>query len=241
MSYNPYVQWCDEDTGTDWVPYNIVRAVMHALYYACKLTAKTLIFLGKTILLFLPSGAKIPILDNYEVPDWRDEWPEKTFNRWSLTIGGIPVFKERWLPLNGIREWWKIFIGPIDYSIGTGEYIYFKDHETGLWKPGKDFTPPKTYTLFGNLLLDAGSAAVIVGVARALQSTGLPKTALAFLSSLFNGYTSVKRMLWMNEQDTDVDRIDAEVDKLLERIDVSSVDDRFDKIDSNLGVRIKIG
>jgi hypothetical protein len=218
-SWRDGVNWCTVDDGKEWFFYEVKRKIVDALYYACTVTVKGLQLLSQMVTLLLPSGIRIPLMIDGQVPDFR--LPEKKFWAWSLWIGGHLIVSYKPLPKDSYKTVWQNFVRPWDIQVGTGEYIFF-DVDGELIR-GSEMTPPRKYGLFEHGVIDAGSLFLIIAIANLLIQSGLVKTAKVFATKIFTqikGYKSRRRAIATSRK----------LDKLIEMSDIDSLSDEFKKI-----------
>jgi len=228
------IEFCDVDHGKEIPAYNFMRKMLYALWWACDKTVDVLQLVSKFILLLLPSGVKIPLMLDGEVPKFYESMPEQKF--WGFNIrmkilgmDPINLCEVIPFPVEGYKNAFQNWISPWDVYVGDGEYVYFEDSE-GNWKPGKDFVPPKRYGVLAHGTFDAASIFIIVGIVNILRQAGFFKTAKLFVSKMFGTYSSVRKTLRSIRQRR-------QIDKLVDRIDVTSVDKEFGLVTGKIGLR----
>lgn len=219
--------------GILWPPYEVMRVILNALYGACKVTQSLLRVLGQLVLLLLPSGIKVVLMDAWEIPDFRQE--KRYFDSFNLTIGGFPVAYRHPLPKDGVRRWWAAFVSPIDIHIpGSEHYFYFKTNK-GFWKRGDEYDPVRRYQVIGHGIIDASMVGIMYAIAKALKKVGLIKTAYVFLRSLLKDAYFINKIFFDGEDDVTED----DVDKILDEI--QDVEEDVEKVSEQLGVRLIFG
>jgi hypothetical protein len=242
MSDNGYgdIDWCSVNDGKELGAYELMRKVLYALWWAADKTVNALAAISSLILLFLPSGVKIPIMQDAEVPAFYESLPEQKFWGWSLRlkIPFLPIInlgEIHPLPKQGYKTVFQNWVAPNDIFVGNGEHVWFEDPENpGIWKPGNQYDPVKKYGVFQHMIFDAGTLFLIIAIASILKQIGAFETAKTFLSKLFGTYSSVRKTLKAR-------RMRREIEKLTRKVDVISVGNEFQVIQNGVGVRMKLG
>jgi hypothetical protein len=233
------INWCSINDGKEIGAYEMLRKMLYALWWACDKTVNALAAISSLILLFLPSGVKIPMLMDAEVPRFYESLPPQKFWGWSIRLklpfaAPVNLGNIHPLPKEGYKTVFQNWVAPYDIFVGDGQHVWFEDEDTGEWKPGNQFTPPKKYGVFQHMIFDAGTVFLIVAVASILKQIGAFKTAKVFLSKLFGTYSSVRKTLKNRA-------MRRKLEQLTKKVDVTSIGNEFQVVQNGVGVRLKLG
>lgn len=240
MSEEYNVEYCSVNDGIELAIFKVKRWIHNALYYACKACEASLRLIGKTVTLFLPSGTRLEIFDSNLslTPNFKMD-PIKHW-AFSIKFGEVSLVSYRELP-KSFSRWWEALVAPIDRGIaGSQHWMRFED-ENGDWLRGSSFDPVRQYKILGHGLIDGAHIALIGCIIYALKKSGLLVLAATFAKGIFSGYFGVKRVLWQRELESDVDEIYDDMNEVQEILDINSIDDEFARLNSKIGVRVKLG
>lgn len=243
------MDWCTLNEGTNLTVYEVYKTIMNAIHEAVDETIVINNICSKSIAIIIPGSTFVlPLL--YEGANAVPEIDDQKFWAVKLSIDpDLSLLSSEWsmtlpFPKKSIDELWEAFIAPYDYYIPNSQYWLYKDEddETSFpFKQGVDFSPIKSFGIFGAMPTIVTRFAILYEILKILKVVGLFGLVNAIINKLLVKMKDRKLLGSINTIKAQLEDIHSDVGEInLETDDLSVVKQKLDDLKTIIGVRLAL-